>query len=263
LGFSEFMKQSTIEEIIESEKQLVLEAEARYGTYYAHVRDVTIFLSSFLKSIDRSHEFFLRFVSQVKKHHTLAVLSLVRLHKVQAMMNLRQVLEAGACACYAIHNHDHKDFVDDDGKGYLDPTKELTGKRYKWLAEKYPLVSTGIKRKKDVINKCSAHANFIDTTHNFSLSEDESWASAPYFDIADDHLIKTDLWFAASIALELLDMFFGVAADAKGIVFVDDFQDRFNRLVAENNRLCTEMKATDRYKEAMQHPRAQKSQVAK
>jgi hypothetical protein len=30
-----------------------------------------------------------------------ALLSIVRLHKVQAMMNLRQVLEAGAAAAFA------------------------------------------------------------------------------------------------------------------------------------------------------------------
>src|SRR2546430_9857689 len=54
------------------------------------------------------------FFAQVKKHHMLALFSTVRLHKVQALMNLRQVLEAGACAAFAIANPDHKHFVDTD-----------------------------------------------------------------------------------------------------------------------------------------------------
>src|SRR6516164_11309174 len=38
---------------------------------------------------------FARFFSLLKKHHMLALLSALRLHKVQTMINLRQVLEAG------------------------------------------------------------------------------------------------------------------------------------------------------------------------
>src|ERR1700744_3156660 len=104
--------QSTIGEIIESERQLVLDAPLRYGQFYGHSLDASAFLSRCIKSVHVGQETFARFHSQVKKHHTLAVFSIVRLHKVQAMMDLRQTLEAGACAAFAIRNPDPEHFVD-------------------------------------------------------------------------------------------------------------------------------------------------------
>ena len=97
------LKQSTLEEIVESERSLVLGAEARYGKYYLNARACSIFLSRSIVSVELSHhDTFGRFFSQLKKHHMLALLSTVRLHKVQSMMNLRQVLEASAAAAFAI-----------------------------------------------------------------------------------------------------------------------------------------------------------------
>jgi hypothetical protein len=41
----------------------------------------------------------------------LALLSTLRLHKVQSMMNLRQTLEAGAAAAFAIANPEREHFM--------------------------------------------------------------------------------------------------------------------------------------------------------
>jgi hypothetical protein len=90
---------------------MVLTAPQRYGAYYTLALDVSVFLSLVRKSIDREHAIFVRFFSQVKKHHLLAIFSTVRLHQIQAMMNLRQVLEAGACAAFAIANPDPTHFA--------------------------------------------------------------------------------------------------------------------------------------------------------
>ena len=65
-------------------------------------RQRIVFLSTFIKSLDEDRFVFGRFHSQVKKHHLLAVFSTVRLHEVRSSMNLRQVLEAGSCAAFAI-----------------------------------------------------------------------------------------------------------------------------------------------------------------
>ena len=89
------LKQSTIEEIIESERDLVLTADQRYGDFSRHARECSIFLSRCIISVDRDRMMFARFFSLLKKHHMLALLSALRLHKVQTMINLRQVLEAG------------------------------------------------------------------------------------------------------------------------------------------------------------------------
>src|SRR5260221_3487812 len=98
------INQRTIDEILESEKQLVLKGEERYGAYYTHAFNCAIFLTVFLKSADRTRWIFLSFLSQLKKHHTLALFSTLRLHQIQSTMDLRQVLEAGALAAFAIAN---------------------------------------------------------------------------------------------------------------------------------------------------------------
>ena len=62
------------------------------------------------------------------------------LHKVQSMMNLRQVLEAGACVAFALANPEHKQFVDPDEYDIFDPPPKLVKKRYAWLKQHYPLM---------------------------------------------------------------------------------------------------------------------------
>jgi hypothetical protein len=98
--------QSTLAEITESEGKMPLLARASYGAFYSNAVECSIFLSNSncIAGIDHSRMMFGRFLSLTKKHHMLAVLSTVRLHRVQAMMNLRQVLEAGAAAAFAIAN---------------------------------------------------------------------------------------------------------------------------------------------------------------
>ena len=121
-----------------------------------------MYLSSCVVSVghDRSDAFG-RLFSLMKKQHTLAFLSALRLHRVQAMLNLRQVLEAGAGAAYAIANPDVRGFADIDAFGIMDPSKKLVTKRYRWLNENYPDGSKWITGTKGLINSQSAHANIV------------------------------------------------------------------------------------------------------
>jgi hypothetical protein len=114
---------------------------------------------------------FVLFLSQVRKHHTLALFSTVPLHRIQAMMDLRQTLEAGACAAYAIANTDPADFADKDQDRILNPTQDLARKRYKWLEQNFSVGSNAIKRIKESINKSAAHSNIADAHLNFSPFE--------------------------------------------------------------------------------------------
>jgi hypothetical protein len=64
------LKQSTFEEVIDSERQLVLDADARYGKFYRNARACSIFFFRSIVSVELSHhETFGRFFSQMKKHH--------------------------------------------------------------------------------------------------------------------------------------------------------------------------------------------------
>jgi hypothetical protein len=97
--------QSTLEEIVTSERSMFLDGEARYGRHFKHALAATRYLSLCVatEEQDRSDTFG-RLFSLMKKHHTLAFLSTLRLHRVQAMLNLRQVLEGGAGALTPLQN---------------------------------------------------------------------------------------------------------------------------------------------------------------
>src|SRR5262245_17178260 len=154
-------RQSTLEEIIESEGQMVLLAKTRYGEFYSNAIECSIFLSNCIAGINHSRMMFGRFLALTKKHHMLAVLSTVRLHRVQAMMNLRQVLEAGTTAAFAIANPENRHFAETNKQGILDPSQELAKKRYRWLDKHHHAKSEWIRDTKDRINEWAAHANVV------------------------------------------------------------------------------------------------------
>lgn len=250
--------QSTLEEIIDSERAMILDAPKRYGQHYMHARATTVYLTLCIQSIeiDRAHMFG-RLFSLLKKHHTLSVFSALRLHKVQAMMNLRQVLEAGAAAAFAIANPETHHFVDVDAFGIMDPTQKLTKKRNSWLDKNYPKKSEWIASTKDRINGYEAHANIISGDSTFRMADDQTEASAPFFDVEDEYFVKADLCLISSVAITLMDFFFGVATDigraGRSVMdFRPDFQQTIQGLAAENNALLTEIQASGRYRRAMQ-----------
>lgn len=241
-------KQSTFGEIIDSERDMVLTADERYGAYYVNAFEFNTLLNEFVKSVDPDRFIFAIFLSQVKKHSTLALFSVVRLHHTQAMMDLRQVLEAGACASYAIANKESTDFVDVGENGILDASQSLTSKRYKWLGEKYPSGSVAIRNMKESLNSSATHSNIIYAHNNFNFNDVTGKFETPFFDIEDEYLVKTNLWAVGNIIMGLMDLFYGVAKDHGGIVFADDFIQRLKTLETENHRLKAEMMETERYK---------------
>jgi hypothetical protein len=72
-----------------------------------------------VEEVNPDRMMFGRFFSLMKKHHMLALFSTPRLHKLQAMMNLRQVLEAGASAAFAVAHPEKDHFAETDKKGLL------------------------------------------------------------------------------------------------------------------------------------------------
>lgn len=252
------LKQSTFEEIIESERQLVVDAEAHYGKPYRDARACSIFLSRSIISVDASRqEMFGRFFALLKKHHMLALLSTLRLHKVQSMMNLRQVLEAGAAAAFAIVNPELRHFANADSTGMiLDPSQELTKKRYQWLAANFPKGSDAIKAKKERINIATSHANVVSASQTFRVNKNGDTIDAPFFDIEDEYHVKADLWLTSSIAIELMDLLYGVNESHGVIEFTPNFVAYLTHAAQENAALHAEITSTDRFKRAMEKQRA-------
>jgi hypothetical protein len=245
-------KQSTLQEIIESERELLLTADQRYGDYYRHARECSIFLSRCFISVDPDRLMFARFFSLLKKHHMLALLSTLRLHRIQAMMNLRQVLEAGAAAAFAIANPEPEHFAIANASGIIDPSPELTGKRYQWLDRNFPANSAAIKEKKELINSYFAHTNLVLTSKTFEVNEAGTWISAPFFDVEDEYHVKVDLWLTASISIEIMDLLYGVNRGCDVVKFIPNFESNLQRIHQAHEALVAEMKSTDRYKRAFE-----------
>lgn len=243
-------KQETLGDIINSEKKMILQGAEDYGTYFINACEFNYLLQEFLKSVDPDRFIFATFLSQIRKHHTLAIFSAVRLHHTQAMMCLRQVLEAGAFAAYAIANPEQSSFADIDKNGIIEATDKQAMKRYKWLEENFKNGSDAIKRIKGLINKTAAHSNIVYAQKNFKFDKKTGKFSTPFFDVEDDYSIKTDLWQIANIAIGILDLFYGVNKELNVIIFADDFIPRLKKLENKNIRLKNEIINTDRFKNA-------------
>ncbi len=245
MGFN----QSTIGEILDSEREMVLRGAQRYGPYYINAFEfVNLLGSGMIKSIDADRFVFAIFLSQIRKHLTLSLFSAVRLHKVQAMMNLRQVLEAGACAAYAIANIDPADFADKRDDETLEPSKKLAKRRYDWLDQNFPDGSASIKLMKDAINELGTHANIVTAQQTFNHDLEGGVFNTPFFDYEDEMWVKTDLWQIANVALGIMDLFYGVNQRVGVIKLQDGWSNKFQVLDEENKRLKTEMLAYERLK---------------
>lgn len=66
------------------EHKMLLRAEKEYGDYWTNALNYNGLLNNFVAEVKPEAMFFVIFISQVKKHHTLALLSISRRHNVQA-----------------------------------------------------------------------------------------------------------------------------------------------------------------------------------
>jgi hypothetical protein len=250
--------QSTLEEITESERQMLLTAKERFGSHYVNARASSVFLSRCIAAVNRDRMIFGRFFALAKKHHMLAIMSAVRLHKVQAMMNLRQVLEAGAAAAYGIANTDGSHFYNVDQDNIITTPTNLAAKRYRWLEQNFKVGSDAIKAKKALINEAQSHANVVSSERVFRIADTGDLINAPFFDIEDDHFVKIDLWLAASIALDLMNLFYGVNVGRNVIEFIPNFPAFLGQLQSDTETVRAEMMTTARYQAAMARAAAHK-----
>lgn len=236
-----------LNEISATEDGFVASAAQEHGKYFEHAQYAIDFLHTFIKSTSYEGAFFLMFFAVVEKHIILGALSGVRMHHVQANFNFRYATEAGAWAAYALAHHDPSFFAAPEDDGTVEPTKDLKIKMYDWLDEKYPLGSASLKRFKESTNKLSTHANIVDAHRNFADFGREK-ISTTFFDRNEEHLIKTDLWSAANLAMGLLDLFYGVNRDYPQLVLQDDFLSRMRKLQNDNDTLKAEMMNHSRLK---------------
>lgn len=238
------------EEIFQLEHEMVLEAPSKYGAFFENAIKMLHLLDEFAKTVIKSENYIaIVFLSQVKKHLSLALFSSVRRHHIQADMNFRQVLEAGSWAAYAMGNTEQDKFCEKNSQGNLDVPKRLKDAKNAWLATNYPTKSEEIKKLKELINDSTMHSNVVYAFQNFSLRGQSSPGfNTPFFDFEDEFKIKTDLWRVANIAMGLIDLLLVVNNDYGVFHLPQDFSEKFRSLVDQNSVLKEEM---------MQHERIQ------
>ncbi|HEY1861595.1 MAG TPA: hypothetical protein VGG61_14640 [Gemmataceae bacterium] len=124
-------KQSRISDIIESERLMALSAPERFGYFHDNAMGTNYLLQNGIVGVPYHRSLFARWGSQLKKYHLLAVFSFVRLHQVQGLMNLRQVLEAAVDAAFAVaHPDDINDYGYTDKHGAIMTPQSFKKKRY-------------------------------------------------------------------------------------------------------------------------------------
>jgi len=218
------------------EHNMVLGAEVRYGAFFCSARNATLLLSNIMMWPTTDCDIFIRFLSQMKKYHTLCLMSLVRQHRIQAKMNLRYFLESTVHAAYALAHVNTTNYFDHES-GSKHDSKKASGIAYKWIGETFSQYSSEIKRMKDRINEQTAHANVINSQHNFKfVSGDRPEIHTTFFDFADDHWVKVDLWECAQAGLIASDLILAVREKFGGFVPSRE-ADELATLIVENNGL--------------------------
>ena len=200
------------------EHQRVIDAEQQYGDYYVNAYNATIMLSNIMTWPVSDCDVFMRFLSQLKKYRTLPLISSVRLHRIQAKMNLRYFLESTVNAAYALTHNDTKVYFNFDDEAQPD-AKKASHQAHKWIESAFPVHSQSIRNMKDQINKQIAHANVFNSQHNFLYVPGErAEIHTSYFDFGDEQFVKADLWQWSQAGLIAIDLILAVQKQHGGFL---------------------------------------------
>lgn len=225
------------------EHQRLADAESRYGNAFVNAYNTTILLSNLMMWPVIDCDLFIRFYSQMKKYHTLSVVSTVRLHRIQAKMNLRYFLESTANAAFSLAHTDTQNYFDLQNNRIGDAQK-ATLKAYKWLEVTYLAHSDFMRDLKADINEQTAHAHVINSQHNFDFVPGQrAEIITSYFDFDDDELVKLDLWIAAKAGLHAADLILTVQKDFGGFLPSGDSDD-LGQLITDNDAVLHELQST-------------------
>ncbi|HAU65864.1 TPA: hypothetical protein DCW61_00795 [Candidatus Uhrbacteria bacterium] len=246
-------KQDTLDDIINSEHDMVRSAPDRFGEHFQFAFEAHALLNDFILSVDASRFVFTIFLSQMRKHSLLALLSTLRLHRTQALMDVRQVLEAGVNAAYAILQPDISHFAEFDEHRFIETPKKLSHKRYQWLTANHPKASRSIQGMKDIINDSISHSNLVSGMLNFVPDLKNDAFGTPFFDIEDEYHIKNDLWMVGDVLIGFMDLFYGVSRTTpEAMKFSSDFIERIRALRIKDDQLKQEVMTSERFIKTME-----------
>lgn len=238
------------EELAQLENDVLKESRDILPEFVEHAEFGIGLLSSFAKISLPDGLIFSLFLNQLIKHANLALLSALRRHHVQSTLGLRFATESACWAAFAIAHHEKESFADFEVENFVDPTKKLKGEMYKWIEENYKPSNDSMKRFKDGLNALSTHANIVDTWRNFHPEK----LTHDFFDIPEDHHIKTDVWAVANLCMGTIDLFYGVNKDHDILTVAPDFIEKFAKLKNDNDALKAQMMKEPVFAQFANHP---------
>lgn len=242
-------KQASFDDIIESERQILIDAKNSNDSFFNNALEFSNLLHNFIKHYNDPWNFIsFAFLSQVKKHHILALLSATRLHHVQCGMNLRQVLEAWAWVAYAMSTKEQDRFYIIDENDVLQVPDRLKKAKNTWLNDKFNEKSTWIKKQKELINESVAHSNIFNTLQNFKVDYKNGIFENQYFDYDDEYKLRMNYWYISNIAMGLLDLFYGINNIYNVFQFADNFLLTYKALEKQSMDLRQQIMKDPRYK---------------
>jgi hypothetical protein len=225
------------------EHERLVHAGERYGNYYWNAHKATIMLSNIMVWPVTDCDLFIRFLSQMKKYHTLSMISTVRLHRIQAKMNLRYFVESTVNAAYTLVHTDTKAYFDYK-KRQQPKSQKASRQAYKWIEGAYIEHSDALQAIKDTINEHTAHANVMNSQHNFRFVPGErAEIHTSFVDFEEDEWIKVDLWACAQAGLIAIDLLLAVQKKYGGFLPSREV-DGLAELIVENGALLSELEAT-------------------
>lgn len=246
----------TITDLANMEREMVLHAEEKYGEYFTHAANMVTTMNNLVVSINKPTRFlFIAFLSQVKKHLTLALFAATRRHHVDAGMNLRQMLEGSAWAAYAIAHENIDLFQIQNPNGQIEVPDRLEKARNTWLEANYLQKSEEIKRLKKQINGSVAHAKITYAFQTFALSPaGVRGFITSFFDDEDDFRVTADLLMVANFAMGMIDLFVGVNKRENVFQLAKGFDEKFGSLVEQHSRLRDGLKKHPRFQSFVLEP---------
>ncbi|MGC5749879.1 hypothetical protein J4P41_14845 [Gluconobacter sp. NFX36] len=232
----------------EMEHEKILSAEEDYGNSFINCYNSTIALSDLVYVPTKSLHLFFTFYSQLKKYHSLAMFSAVRLHSVQSMQNLRYFLESLSNSLYILSSNDYDNYFDFEKRKVVD-SKKSSIKCYRWIESEYPEYSKFIKDLKDEINENHAHSNILNSDNTLQLSND--FIYTPFFDLDDKKAIKKNLWIIAKSGIFASEMILNIRERFGGFIPKVSLE-RIEELKKDNDEVLRELQKMEFRREYIQ-----------
>lgn len=237
-------------DLSKQENLLVEKAPSELGPEFVLAHDLVFFTDEFFVSVN--HEalpypalMFLTFHAQFHNALVLCLLSSVRKHNVQFHMMLRQALENGVLACYALFETNKDAFYKVNKYDIIEIDKNIKVKAYNWLEKNYKDRSDMIKHMKEYINELFAHAGSPDPS-NFHFDRSSSEFYTKFFDSDDILFAKIRLHLVGKTALVFLDLFAKIIKTIPIVSLVDDFSQKIDSFINESIQIENEIKSSHR-----------------